>query len=145
MGFAVKPGRYFSFYRSNWSNKLLLKLWFPVDLKRHWWTSRHENVSRSIFSSQRLLLFLTPEPEWQKPQHSSKHNALDFYFILWQFRGFFLFIYFSGVVAGSTKRNKVMSQTGPSERALGLWYRQRETTSSLVQYQTLHRRELVFF
>lgn len=34
--------------------------------------------------------------------------------------------------------------TGPLEWALGLWYRQRKTTRSLVQYQTLHRREWFF-
>lgn len=51
------------------------------------------------------------------------------------------------VVEGTTKtkENKTHESTGPLEWALGLWYRQRKTTSSLVQYQTLHRRERFFF
>ena len=47
------------------------------------------------------------------------------------------------VCGGRVYKNKTKTHesTGPLEWALGLWYRQRKTTSSLVQYQTLHRRE----
>lgn len=48
------------------------------------------------------------------------------------------------VCGGRVYKNKSHESTGPLEWALGLWYRQRKTTSSLVQYQTLHRREQFF-
>lgn len=66
-------------------------------------------------------------------------------------RGFLVFsrvcvCMFVCVVGGSTKnKTKTHESTGPLEWALGLWYRQRKTTSSLVQYQTLHRRERLIF
>lgn len=77
------------------------------------------------------------------------HNALDFYFILWQFKRIlksFPCVWVC-VVEGFTKtkgKQKNHESTGPLEWALGLWYRQRKTTRSLVQYQTLHRREWFF-
>lgn len=49
------------------------------------------------------------------------------------------------VVEGSTKTKQTHESAGPLEWALGSWYRQRKTTSSLVQYQTLHRRERFVF
>lgn len=53
-------------------------------------------------------------------------------------------VWWKGLQKQKGNKKKNHESTGPLEWALGLWYRQRKTTRSLVQYQTLHRREWFF-